>query len=194
MAVSVFIWTKIGTETGENIADIIDRKEGERSKGGVFWWGIGTSLGPAVRDEAQKSGGSIPIIFCEMLGTPQTHDVSPTSKVRWTKWRDWDGSEADIPYFVLVKSRGEDRSGKRKDKHYAVVCRSDNKLRLNPNGQLFDPRNCRTISGKLPGDSQNTALLSGDITQSHRNGRYRIAFAAMLVRPWQVILLSPIPV
>ncbi|MGD1038594.1 MAG: hypothetical protein ABR878_15765, partial [Roseiarcus sp.] len=120
--------------------------------------------------------------------------VNRIGRVRWTKWRDWDGSEADIPYFVLVKSRGEDRSGKRKDKHYAVVCRSDNKLRLNPNGQLFDPRNCRTISGKLPGDSQNTALLSGDITQSHRNGRYRIAFAAMLVRPWQVILLSPIPV
>ncbi len=190
---SVSVWTKIGTETGENIADIIDRKEGEHSKGGVFWWGIGTSLGPAVRDEAQKSGGSIPIIFCEMLGTPQTRDVSPTSKVRWTKWRDCDGSEADIPSFVLVKSRGDDHSGQRKDKHYAVVCRPDNKLRLNPNGQLFDPRNCRTLSGKVPGDSQNTALLRGDIMQSHRNGRYRIAFSAMLVRPWQAILLSPIP-
>ncbi len=190
----VFVWTKIGTETGETVADIIDRKERERSKGGVFWWGIGTSLGPAVRDEALRAGGSIPIIFCEMLGTAQTHDVSPTSKVRWTQWRDWDGSEADIPTFVLVKSRGEDRRGRRKEKHYTVICRPDNKLRLNPNGQLFDPRNCQTLGGKMPGDSQNTALLRGDIGLPHPSGRYRIAFAAMLVRPWQTTLLGPIRV
>jgi hypothetical protein len=191
--VSAFVWTKIGTETGESIADIVDRKEGERSKGGVFWWGIGTSLGPALRDEAQKSGGSIPIIFCVMLGEPQKLDVSPASKVRWTSWRDWDGSETSVPPFVLVKSRGEDRSGKRKNKHYSVVCRPDGKLRLNSNGQLFDARNCRTLSGKAPGDSQNTALLTGDITRSHPNGRYRVAFAAMLVRPWQATLLNPVP-
>ena len=191
---SVFVWTKIGIETGESIADIIDRKESEHSRGGVFWWGIGTSLGPALRAEAEKSGGSIPIIFCEMLGKPQNHDVSPPLKVRWTRWRNWDGSEADVPNFVLVKSRGEDRSGKSKDKHYAVVCRPSGKLRLNPNGQLFDPRNCRTLSGKVPGDSQNTALLTGDITRSHPNGRYRITFAATLVRPWQTTLLHPVTI
>lgn len=187
---SVFVWTKIGTEAGESVADIIARKENERTAGyGTFWWGIGTSLGPNLRLEARRAGGAIPILFCEMLGRPQRHDISPASTVRWARWRDWSNSKSDIPPFVQVTSRGEDRKGKHKDKHYALICHSQTKIGINRSGQLFDPRSCRTVpSGKVPGDSQNTALLDGDFRQSHLNGRYRIAFVANLVSPWQATL------
>jgi hypothetical protein len=186
---SVFVWTKIGTEAGESVTDIIARKGSEQAAGrGIFWWGVGTSLGPAVRDEALRAGGTIPVLFCEMLGRPQPHDVSPSSTIRWVKWRNWNGSEFDVPSFVQITSRGEDRKGRRKDKHYALVCHSPNKIGISQPGELFDPRNCRTLGGKVPGDSQNTALLAGDFARSHPNGRYRIAFVATLVSPWQATL------
>ena len=45
-----FVWTKMGVESGEDLAKIIRRKESERIAGrGIFWWGIGNSLGAAVR-------------------------------------------------------------------------------------------------------------------------------------------------
>lgn len=157
----VFVWTKIGAEAGESVSDIIARKESERTAGGgTFWWGVGTSLGPALRVEAQCARGTIPILFCEMLGRPQRHDVSPASTVRWARWRDWKTS-----------------------------CHSQSKIEINRSGQQFDPRNCRTVpGGKIPGDSQNTAHRDGDFRQSHPNGRYRIAFVANLVSPWQATL------
>jgi hypothetical protein len=50
-----FVWTKMGAESGEGLAQIVRRKEGERVAGrGIFWWGIGTSLGPAVPDRARQ--------------------------------------------------------------------------------------------------------------------------------------------
>jgi hypothetical protein len=187
---SVFVWTKIGSEAGEGITDIIGRKRDEQAAGnGKFWWGIGTSLGPAVREAAERAGGTIPIVFCEMLGRAQPHDASPKSTVRWAKWRDWNNCEFDVPRFVRVMSRGEDRKGRRKDKHYALICHSQKKIEIAQQGQLFDPRNCRTLSGKIPGDSQNTALLEGDFAQSHPDGRYRIAFVVNLVNPWQATLI-----
>jgi len=187
---TIFVWTKIGTEAGESVSDIIERKAREQRAGnGIFWWGIGTSLGPALRDEAQRAGGILPVIFCEILGKPQKHDVAPTSTVSWVKWRDWNGREFDVPPFVQVTSRGEDRKGGRKDKHYALVCHLPSKIEINRKGQLFDPKNCRTFAGKVPGDSQNTALLRGDFTQPRPNDRYRIVFIANLVKPWQATLI-----
>jgi hypothetical protein len=187
--VSIFVWTKIGTEAGEGVDKILARKENERIEGaGIFWWGIGTSLGPALCEQARLTGGKIPVLFCEMLGKAQSHDASPTSTIRWLRWRDWASSEFDVPSFVEVTSRGEDRNGKRKDKHYALVCCSETKIDIDRTGRLFDPKNCRTLRGKVPGDSQNTALLEGDFSQSHPNGRYRIAFTANLVSPWQAHL------
>jgi hypothetical protein len=185
----IFVWTKVGTEAGEPLASILARKEHERVTGGVFWWGIGTSLGPALRDQAQKAGGTLPVLFCEMLGPAQRHDVSPASTVRWARWRDWSGMEADTPSHICVTSRGEDRNDRPKDKHYALLCSSTQPITFNKSRQSFEPRNCRTLSGRVPGDSQNTAPLDGNPANSHLGGRYRVAFTATLIMPWQVTLI-----
>jgi len=54
-------WTRMGTESGQELACIIRRKEFERRIGGTFWWGIGTSLGdvprrPGARRRQDASG------------------------------------------------------------------------------------------------------------------------------------------
>ena len=43
----LFCWTKYGTEAGEDIGAILERKESERlASGGTFLWGVGNAIGP----------------------------------------------------------------------------------------------------------------------------------------------------
>ena len=96
-----FVLTKPGIEAGESLVDIFARKEAERVAGkNIFWWGIGSSLGPAVCKAAQDAGGKLPVVFA--LNTrpsrPKEHDVSPARVFRWTKWQDWNGSIRDVQH------------------------------------------------------------------------------------------------
>jgi len=184
-----FFWTKMGIESGEALEDIIIRKDAERTAGGgEFWWGIGTSLGSAVRDAAQSNGGKLPVIFSKMLGRPKPADQSPEVVWKWTEWEDENGRTHRLPPHAHVISRG----AATKAKHYALVCHSESALTLRSGNQPFDPSLCRTASGKVPGSSQVTALLQGS-PEAHKSGPYEVAFQATLVRPWAVKLLRPIP-
>lgn len=185
-----FIWTKMGVESGEALAQIVRRKEEERRAGnGIFWWGIGSSLGSAVRDHARAQGGSLPIVFSTMLGKAKKADSSPAAVWRWMEWEDTSGRMHNIPSHAKVISRGDPSKGK----HYALVCRSDVPLALRRDGPRFDPSQCRTPLGKVPGASQVTALLVG-ASAGHTQGAYTVAFAATLVEPWAVKLLRPVVV
>ena len=185
-----FVLTKPGIEAGGSLVDIFARKEAERVAGrNIFWWGIGSSLGPAVCKAAQDAGGKLPVVFA--LNTrpsrPKEHDVSPARVFRWTKWQDWNGSIRDVPAFARVTSRGH----KLKRAHYALVCYSEKPITFDLNGPAFDPSLCRTALAKRPGSSQVTALVWGDLNAAdHKRGQYRIAFRATLVSPWQAKLVS----
>jgi hypothetical protein len=186
-----FVLTKPGAEAGERLTDIVTRKEAERLAGekNTFWWGIGSSLGAAVRNAAEDAGGTLPIIFLVNKNPPppKAHDVAPSQTFRWTKWQGWDGAIYDIPVWTKVTSRGDEN----KRGHYALVCYSESPIAFDPNGPSFDPLLCKTALGKHPGSSQVTALLWGNMSApQHRNGKYRILFRAMLVRPWQVRLVD----
>jgi hypothetical protein len=40
-AFDMFVWTKMGVEAGEGLAQIVRRKEAERIEGnGQFWWAL----------------------------------------------------------------------------------------------------------------------------------------------------------
>jgi hypothetical protein len=184
---TVFVWTKMGVESGEKLEQIVRRKEAERVKGnGQFWWGVGNSLGPAVRDAARAQGGTLPVLFSVMLGRPKAADSSPDMVSRWTSWEDEGGRIHAIPSHAKVISRGSTA----KSRHYALVCHTDDPLALERSGARFDPSRCRTPFGKLPGASQVTALLQGD-PDMHESGPYQICFRAVLVDPWAVKLLGP---
>jgi hypothetical protein len=187
---TVFVWTKMGVESGEELAKIVARKEEERRAGqGIFWWGIGNSLGSAVRQHARAQGGSLPILFSKMLSRAKPTDTSPQAVWRWTKWEDEAGQVHDIPIHAKVISRG----AASKEKHYALVCHSSAPLKLESGGERFDPTQCQTPSGKVPGASQVTALLIGS-PAGHTKGAYQVSFKATLVSPWAVKLLRPIQI
>jgi hypothetical protein len=179
-----FVWSKMQAEAGEGLEGILARKEAERTAGGgVFWWGIGHSLGSAVLKAAQTSGGTLPVLFSKMLGRPKKGDVAPEQVFLWTTWMDADGCRHKVPSHVLVTSRAST-----KRRHYALVCHMSHAIALNDHGP-FDPKNCWTWAGNVPGDSQVTALLSGE-PAPHSDGRYRRGFCATLVPPLAVKLID----
>jgi hypothetical protein len=59
-----FVWTEILFEAGESPEHIILRKEAERIAGsGEFWWGVDAPLGITVEVRAERSGGTMPVLF-----------------------------------------------------------------------------------------------------------------------------------
>lgn len=187
----VFVFTKPGTEAGETLIEIVKRKETERVAGnGVFWWGVGNSLGDDLSEAAMKAGGRIPILFVahDRPAPPKNENVNPSRIVRWTKWRAKEGASKDVPAFANITSRWDEK----KRLHHALVCMSEVPLSIDLEGPRFDPMLCKTYAmGRVPGASQVTALVRGDLgDRRHQEGRYRILFRANLVLPWQAKLVA----
>lgn len=182
-----FVWTKMQTESGTSLPVILALKEAERlAGGGKFWWGIGNSLGDSVRREAEKAGGTLPVLFSVMLSRPQKKDTHPEEVRLWTKWEDTEGTLRDLPKHVLEFSR----ANAKKDYHHALVCHSHVPLAIGVHG-AFDPTRCKTIHGKQPGASQTTALLEENAHEDHSAGVYYFGFRATLIEPWVVKLRNP---
>ncbi len=186
---SVFVWTKMQTESGMSLPAILAIKEIERLAGnGVFWWGIGNSLGSEVRVQAKKSNGTLPVLFSLMLSRPKAKDSDLSGLRIWTKCKRDDSSDpVDLPSHVLEFSGNQNGP----DHHYALVCHSQIPLAVTSHG-AFDPSRCTTLNGKRPGDSQTTALLKGNPYEDHPEGKYHFGFRATLVEPWAVKLVSPL--
>ena len=182
-----FVWTKMQSEGGQSLSAILALKEAERlAGGGIFWWGVGNSLGTAVKEAAKSARGTLPILFSMMRATPQRKDVNPGQVHLWTTWADATGAVHNVPAHVLEWSRGADN----KKTHYALVCRAPTPLVIGDHGP-FDPSRCRTHLGNPPGASQVTALLQGDLGEDHSPGTYHFGFRATLIEPWTVQLVNP---
>lgn len=180
---TIFVWAKMQAAAGETLEQIVQRKEAERRAGdGLFWWGIGTSLGEAVETTAASRGEILPILFSRMLSKPKKQDAEPESVCVWDGWRNRKGITGSLPEHVLVTG-GTSPSGK----YYALTCFSSDELALKDHGP-FDPSLCRTMRGKVPGSSQVTSLLHDTQPGSHARGIYRIGFRAQLSKPWCVQL------
>jgi hypothetical protein len=139
-----------------------------------------------VREEANKAGGSLPVLFSLMVSRPKPTDVFPDHVSLWTQWEDPDGKPHDLPPHVLEFSGGK----KQKNSHYALVCRSHVPLALG--SLLFNPSRCKTHLGNPVGASQVTAVLQGDMEdKDHSLGIYHFGIRATLVEPWFVKLVTP---
>lgn len=188
----VFCWSKFGTEAGEQIGRIIERKERERRfNNGTFLWGIGNSIRPSLirlLEECSKPE----VLFTPMLSRPSDVDVSPSAVVLWREAVGIDGSSYEFPRFTAVTSRKPGGSGP--GRHFALVCRSDRSLEgAAPSAMTFNAGSVTNLlTGNSVGSSQVTSVVQYGVGQRVGTRDYTVAFRARLEYPYLVTLRSPL--
>lgn len=207
-----FCWTRFGTEAGETIEAILERKERERqTTGGLFYWGIGSSVGPGIEELLRRTDRP-EVLFSPIKSPPKRHDVKPQAAARWTEARGLGRESFELPETIRVTSRFNPEQPKAA--HYALVCASGIPVERADYGEL-DFAALRNLRGGTPlGGSQTTAVVerldsgerSGDAassaggvsaiggSQASRGGRalYPVAFRAELTPPYFVRLSRPV--
>jgi hypothetical protein len=187
-----FCWTRFGTEAGEKIDSILARKEQERlATGGMFLWGIGNSVGPAIRDLIRLEERPM-VLFSPMRSKPKTVDAAPAGLNVWSRALDLDGRDWPLPDGVKVTSRSGSETGRAKRSHYALVCRSSAPLAaLDVQSVRYEELVNLQSKNKL-GASQVTAVVERLARCTAQCTTYSVAFMAELVFPYFVKLGEPI--
>lgn len=190
----VFCWTKFGTEAGEEPRRIFERKEIERRRnGGIFLWGIGSSIRPslssllAITNEPE-------VIFSPMKTVAAKRDTEPAELVLWCDATGYDGLPYQLPDASLVTSRRD--SSNPRSAHFALVCYRDSSLLSKSLDSselpLEEVRNLRT--GTPLGASQVTSVVRRVKGAGNVGSRYPVAVRAWLVYPFLVRLTREVAV
>lgn len=183
-------WTRMQSEAGEGLTEIVARKEAERKAGkGVFFWGVGNPPAVATQNFARLKA-PVQAIFSIMKSRPKVADTAPRSLLVWRRYFDLNGVERDLPSHVLITSRG-DANGVQKTRHYALMCYSRKSLELQ-HGTPFDPTAYRNTgaNGGPVGASQVTALVRR--VKEPSDGTYEANLKARLTGSYWVKLSDPI--
>lgn len=182
---SVFCWTRFGTEAGESIEAILARKERERrATDGLFCWGIGNSVAPALVTLLGR-GVEPEVLFSPISGRPRDVDAQPSGVVRWVSGLTLDGDRYALPDDVLVTSR------EKLTPHYALVCSSPNPLAFCDRGQLDVAALQNLGSGRPIGASQVTAVVGRSGASGGR--LYPVLLQARLAWPYFLRLDQKVP-
>lgn len=185
---SAFCWTRFGTEAGEPIEQILERKNRERhANGGVFFWGIGNSVAPGLAALIEQTE-TPEVLFSPIRTRPRLTDVRPPSVVAWEAGKTLAGEDFTLPATARVTSRGHAANQR---PHYALVCRTPTGLELSDHGKLSLSALSNLVSGNPVGTSQVTAVVKRSIAPS-TGAVYRVAFRAALVPPYFVRLRQPL--
>lgn len=183
----------MGAEAGQALEAILWRKELERlSNNGLFAWGVGNSIAPAMRHARELGFESLDVLFTRMKSAPKRVDAAPSELVLWTAYEGERGAVVPLPLHLVVTSRGRTPGRSvRKSAHYALLCRSELSLLAHSDEQAVDSSGvCNLVSQKRPGASQVTAIVR--TCASHESGRrYDVQFRAKLASPGFVRLLQP---
>jgi hypothetical protein len=185
-----FCWTRFGTEAGETISQILRRKDAERCANcGTFFWGIGNSVAPGIT-ELVRASSQPELLFSPIKGAARVADVNPDAVVRWQSAETINGQFFRLPVGAVLTSR----MAARKRSHYALVCHTDEPLRVSDHGHISFHALRNLLSGRSVGSSQVTAvvrLLRGSFLES---ATYTIALRVRLVYPFFVRLRDPVPI
>jgi hypothetical protein len=188
-----FCWSRFGTEAGETIEKILQRKETERERNnGVFLWGIGNALGPSMRELVRRE--AVPeVIFSPIRSKPRLEDVTPASTVVWTVGRDLSGVPCPLPSASVVTSRYSS-TGTRAQRHYALVCHSENPLAIAMSAPVINFGLLRNLlSNNVVGASQVTAVVRHEEHATPSRLSYLVAMRFRLVAPYLIELFEPKP-
>ncbi len=196
-----FVWTKMSTDAGEPLENIVCRKELERRSGkgefkNVFWWGVGESRGEAIRKHLVGKGKKPKVLFSRMPSRPKKK--AEEGGLIWQSYLDDEGIEQPIPGHVIVHSRPTET-------HHAIVCRSPKPLKLperdseSQNLNKFYKSELRNLNkdggkGDEPDNRQTTSVVCHCPNSKERTvPSYYDDLRADLVDPYFVKLASPRP-
>jgi hypothetical protein len=182
-----FCWTRFGTEAGETIEEILERKEQERrDNDGIFFWGIGNSVAPGMAALLERSDRP-EVLFSPIRGKPRTMDRAPAARFTWAAGSDLGGYRFELPRTALVTSGGPPGGPGRP--HYALVCTSSSPLSIDSGDAELDFLALRNlVSGNPLGVSQVTAVVRAIKGQVPSDMRYRVAMRTELAPPYFVRL------
>jgi hypothetical protein len=185
-----FCWTKMGDEAGQNLNGIIARKDAERELGdGVFFWGIGSALGPRFWKFVAETRNPL-VLFSPMKSRPKLIDSRPERVFAWRSYVDKSGSKHLLPKHAFVTSRGTTTLSK-KSYHYALVCKRERCL-LGDEWPLLRWNTLRNFEGQKLGFSQVTAVVEQADKSQVAGPSYEVMFSASLVPPYYVTLSDPV--
>jgi len=187
----IFCWTRFGTEAGETIDAILERKERERRQtDGLFLWGIGNSIAPAVQ-ELVRQAAQPEVLFSAIKSPPRAVDVAPMWIHEFRTAVTLDGVRLELPPTIHVRAGGPGHGGRPR---YALVCRSSEALRPRKLGELEFGSLGNLLSGRPLGSSQVTAVVTRSRTSEAAERRYVVALRADLVWPYFVRLTDAVPI
>ena len=181
----------MGIEAGESLERIVGRKERERlACGGMFLWGIGSSIGKALGTLLRLTANP-QVIFSPILGAPRTVDARPGATARWTAGIGLDGTRMPLPGGSVVTSRWDPE--RPSTPRYALVCASDGPLALSDFGVVQFDALSNLASGAPVGTSQVTAVVR-HVQRGLDGGarRYSVALRARLTAPYVLRLTDPV--
>lgn len=182
-----FCWTRFGTEAGETIEEILERKERERRAGeGTFFWGVGNSVAPGLAAILERCDRP-DVLFSPIRGRPRAVDRAPATRYAWTAGSGLDGERFELPATAQVTSGGP--ADRQVRTHYALVCASSRPLAIDREGPEINFQAMRNLlSGNPLGASQVTAVVRLLRQVSPSDVAYPVTMRAQLVPPYFVRL------
>ncbi|MDE1182209.1 hypothetical protein [Paraburkholderia sp.] len=187
-----FCWTRTGSESGEDLPTVVLQKEWERRLGGGrFLWGINQSLGSSAHIAAHRTG-SLLALFSPMSGKPRPVERMREDVLLWNAWVDSSGQVRQLPPHAFIVSRATLPSGRRRERHYALVCSSPTDLSIGSRLRIY-PEHLRSVStGKPLGPVQGTVVVDCTARAGELSGKsYPMAVSVELEAPYFVRLAQP---
>jgi hypothetical protein len=132
------------------------------------------------------------VLFSPIASAPKAIDVAPTKTIVWTSGRDLEGVTVPLPRWSTVISRAN--PGGRAPRHYALVCHSDEPLRID-SSPPFLSMSClqNLVTSSKIGASQVTAVVRYAPARQPHGTLYPVAMRVRLVPPYFVSLADPQP-
>ncbi|MGE6323216.1 hypothetical protein ACQKEF_23655 [Pseudomonas oryzihabitans] len=184
----------MGIESGEGLQAIIRRKNWERKLGnGIFYWGIGQSLGLNAQNAALSNRNSLKAIFSPMISKAKAIDRKPEKLFLWNDYISSDGSEIPLPSHAFITSRADLPSGRLKSAHYALICSSRTDLTEIGDITLDFKMLTNFSSERGLGPSQVTAVVkkTNIDSPSTKSRYYPVSFITDMLPPYTVRLSNP---
>lgn len=183
----VFVWSRVGPESGERLEQVVERKERQRAANGrVFLWGIGHSIQAGVR-RLLEFGAEPRVLFTRIAGKGAVIDSNPDGLLLWRAY--YESEEVrPLPSGAIVVSRSHTGLGM-KTRQYALFCESEEPLSLSSVGSFRRDDVVNIESGRPVGASQTTAVVRyvgggfGSVVDVVLNLRLAPPYAAQLADP-----------